>query len=355
MVRYIITAWSAKRAGKKDGRRNYPPSNWDGTDGRYSEFEKGISVVAAGEISAVVKKWRNKETETLKELRTLVPELDTSLKRFQQQLETHRRHFGSDTAPEPPHRYGKASLILIALLFIFEGGVNIYTFRFLREPGITTVIIGLALAFLIPFAGFLTGRVLKGREKFLELAFAAVLFLAAAFLIFLVAQGRRIGIETRRLDPRIVEETFWIFLLMNALFFLLALWDGYASGYIHPSLQRAYEELRRRRRQYENRIARLKRALIRAIHDTRRTVAEVQFLSETYRMANRRARGNVREEEIPAYFKGNFRLPVQIPEEIQRYLGIQDPVGSYESDLMGNDVIKKGRELIDQIDNVLAG
>ncbi len=353
MVRYIAE-WKAKREGEKDGRRNYPPPDWDGTDGRYSEFEKGISAVAAGEISDVVRKWRNKEAETLRELETLVPELEVSFRRFQQQLDTHRRRFEPDTAPEPPHRYRKALLVLLVLLFLFEGAVNIYTFRFLREPGITTVAIGLALAFLIPLAGFRTGRVLKGREKSIEWVFAAFLFLAAASLIFIVAQGRRIGIEIRGLDPRIVEETFWIFLLMNAVFFIIALWDGYASGYTYPRLQRAYEELRRRKRQYENRIARLKQAFNYAICDTRRKLTQAQSLSEAYQRANRRARGNVPEEEIPQYFRGSFRLPVQIPTEIEQYLDKQDPVRSYENDLAGNEAIKRGEEVIRQIDDALA-
>jgi hypothetical protein len=352
-MRRYIREWDAKKAGKKDGRKGHPPPEFDGSNGRYSDFEKQVSDVAERDISRVVGRWRSEETQVLKELKTLVPELHVSFRRFQNQLEVHRQRFGRDVAPEPPHRYGKAFLILLVLLFLFEGGVNIWTFRFLREPGTTTVFIGLALAALIPLAGFRIGRVLKGREKPLEWLLAIFLFVCAVLLIVIVAHGRKIGIEVRKLDPRVVEETFWIFLLMNAVFFGIALWDGYASGYTHPRLQKAYEELRRRKRQYENRIARLNHAFIRAITETRGILSAAQSLSVAYREANRRARGNVPTNELPEYFKRDFELPVQLPPEIAQYLGEKDPVSSYRSTLMNDEAVRDGRRLISQIDNAL--
>ncbi len=140
-----ITEWSAKRAGKKDGRTGYPPPDFNGHDGKYSDFEKRVAEAAAGDINNAVEEWRRKEGETLKELRTMVPELKTSFQRFENTLKTHRQQFGKDVAPEPPRRYGKTAILILFLLFIFEGGVNIFTFRFLREPGLTTVITRLQL------------------------------------------------------------------------------------------------------------------------------------------------------------------------------------------------------------------
>jgi hypothetical protein len=349
-MRRYITEWKAKRAGKKDGRRGYPPPEFDGSNGRYSDFEKRLVAVAEGQISGVIGRWRSKEREILKELETLVPELRVSFQRFQEQLKLYRQRFGRDVAPEPPHRHGVALLILLFLLFLFEGAVNIYTFRFLREPGITTVFLGLALAFLIPLAGFRTGRVLKGRERAVEWLLAIFLFVCAVLLIIIVARGRKIGIEARGLDPRVVEETFWIFLFMNAVFFGIALWDGYASGYTYPKLQKAYEELRRRKRQYEDRLARLNRALIEAIDETRRILSAAQSLSVAYREANRRARDIVPDDKIPEYFKRDFRLPVQVPPEIEGYLREENPVNSYEKK---HKPVVEGRELIDQIEVTL--
>lgn len=347
-----ITKCSAKRAGKKDARRVYPPPYFNGQDGRYSDFEKRVAEVAAGEIGNAVEEWRRKEVETLKELNTMVPELEISFRRFKDTLNTHRQQFGQDVAPEPPRRYGKTAILILFLLFIFEGGVNIFTFRFLREPGLTTVIIGLALAFLIPFSGFYAGKILKAREKrFIEWVAAALLVFGAVALILVVAQGRKIGIEARKLDPKIVEETFLIFLFMNILFFAIALWDGYRFGYTYPRLQEAYEELKRRKRQYMNRRARLNDAFIRTLGYARQKLKAAQSLSLAYREANRRARGNVSQDQLPEYFRGDFRLPVQIPREIGEYLDKDDPVSDYKEKLMkGEEAVKKGQDLIDKID-----
>jgi len=350
MIRYI-TAWSAKRAGKRDGRKGYPPPDFDGQDGRYSDFEKQVASVAAGEINKAVEGWRREEAETLMELRTLVPTLRVSLERFKETLGRHKQEFGQDVAPEPPHRYGRAAIVILVLLFLFEGGVNIFTFRFLREPGITTVVIGLALAFLIPFSGFYAGRILKARGKsFTEWAVAALLVLGAVALILVVAQGRKIGVEARKLDPKIVEETFLIFLFMNILFFVISLWDGYASGYTYPRLQRDYEELKRRKRQYMNRRYRLNDAFILTLGYARKKLDTAQHLSVVYREANRRARGNVSQNQLPKYFTEDFRLPVQIPKEIGEYLDKDDPVRVYEDKLMSKEeAVKEGQDLINEI------
>ncbi|MCS6805506.1 MAG: hypothetical protein RMM98_16010 [Acidobacteriota bacterium] len=348
-----ITERSAREAGAEDARRNYPPSDFDGQDGRISDFEKQVATVTKKEIADAVEKWRQRENEVLKELRTMVPELQASLHRFEDTLETHRRQFSRDVAPEPPHRYGKVAIAVLVLLFLFEGGVNIFTFRFLREPGITTVVIGLALAVLIPFSGFYAGRILKAKEKgFVEWVVAVLLVLSAAALIFVVAQGRRIGIEARKHDPKIVEEAFLIFLLLNILLFGIAFGDGYFSGYVYPRLQKAYEELRRRKRQYMNRRARLNEAFIGALSHVREKLATAQQLGVVYREANRRARGNVPQEEIPKYFvDASFKVTSEVPQEIRKYLDSDEPVRDYEKNLTDNEeAIKNGQELIGKID-----
>ncbi len=345
-----ITEWNAKKAGKKDGKNDYPPPNYDGQNGKYSEFEHEVAAVAAEEIDNAVKEWKRRETETLKELETLVPELRTSFQRFNNILETCKKQFGEDVAPEPPRRYGKAIFILL-LLLIFEGGVNILTFHFLREPGLTTIIIGLALTLLIPFAGFYSGKILKAKEKRpMEWAFAAILVILAVTLILIVAQGRKIGIEVRKLDPKVVEITFWIFLVMNIIFFTFALIDGYYYSYTYPSLQKAYEELRRRKRQYMNRRARLIDAFNETLGYVRQKLDTAQYLSLVYREANRRARGHVPPDQLPKYFQGGFILPVKIPSEFAQYLNQDDPVKAYEQELMTKPTIREGQDLIDEIE-----
>jgi len=308
---YWITRHAAKRAGKKDGRKGYPGKDFDGVQGRYSDFEKRLSQVASGDVNAAVGSWRDKERKLLKEVRSLVREMDLSLRRFRETLSDHRQKLDARAMPEPPYRYGKGAIVLLFFLFLFEGAVNVYTFRFLREPGITTVVIGLALAFLIPLAGFNGGRILKAKGKTgPEWITAAALLLFAVMLIAVVAMGRRIAIERRALDPKVVNETFLIFLLMNVLFFAIAFWDGYASGSTYPRLQRAYEELRRRRRQFNDRLSDLERACNTAVRRARERLTTADELAICYREANRRARGNVPQAELPSYFLSNFRLPV---------------------------------------------
>lgn len=348
-----ITERNARKAGQEDAGRNYPPNDFDGQGGRISDFEKQVATATEKEIADTVEKWRQGETEVLKELRTMVPELQASLRRFKDSLESHRRRFERDIAPEPPHRYGKLAIAVLVLLFLFEAGVNIFTFRFLREPGITTVVIGLALAFLIPFSGFYAGRILKAKEKgVVERIVAVVLVLGAIALIWIVAEGRKVGIEARKHDPKIVRETFLIFLFMNILFFVIALWDGYISGYVYPRLQKAYEALRSRKRQYMNRRARLNKAFISALRYVREKLAAAQQLGVVYREANRRARGNVPQTELPKYFvDASFRLIDEVPQEIRKYLDSEEPVRDYEKDLTDKEeAVKNGQKLIGDID-----
>jgi len=352
-MRYI-TLWTARKEGRRDGRQGYPPQYYDGKEGRLSEFEKGVSITASAEINTAVEEWRRKENEILKELRTMVSEFKASIRRFNDALEAHRKRFGKDVAPEPRRRFGKGAIVLLVLLLIFEAGVNIFTFRFLREPGGTTVFLGTALAILIPWSGFYAGMIIKKRGRSLpEFAFASLFVAAAVALIFVVAQGRKIGIEVRNLNPRIVEETFLIFLFMNIIFFLIALWDGYTWGYSYPDLQKAYEELRRRKRQYMNRWARLREAFNHVLGYVRGKLGAANSLSLAYREANRRARGNVSEDQLPKYFNTDFMLPVKVPQEIQEYLTKDEPLYEYEQELGKREqAIKEQTELIANIDRI---
>lgn len=346
-----LTSCDAKRAGKMDGRKGYPPESFDGNEGKYSEFEKLAASVAEAQASKAAEKWRREEAETLKELNTVVPELETSFYRFRDILASHRQQFDHDVAPEPRHRYGVFAILVLFFLFIFEGGVNVFTFRFLREPGATTVIIGMALAFLIPFSGFYAGRIAKTRgRRFTESAIAVIMVLAAVGLILAVAEGRRIGIEARKLNPQTVQEVFLIFLFMNVLFFAIAFWDGYASGPTYPRLQKAYDELRRRKRQYMNRRGRLAEGLVSAINRVRKDCATANQLSLVYRQANRAARGNVPPDKLPKYFCERFELPVKVPQEIEKYLDTDDPVRDYENHLKDeNEMIKRGEDVLNRI------
>lgn len=346
-----LRSCDAKRAGKIDGRRGYPPESFDGKGGKYSEFEKLVASTAEAQASKATEKWRREEAKTLKELNTVVPELETSYYRFRDTLASHRQQFGNDVAPEPRHRYGVLAILVLAFLFLFEGGVNVFTFRFLREPGVTTVIIGMALAFLIPFSGFYAGRIAKTRgRRFAESAIAVTLILASVGLILAVAEGRKIGIEARKLNPQTVQEVFLIFLFMNVLFFAIAFWDGYASGPTYPRLQKAYDELRRRKRQYMNRRSRLAEGLVSAINRVRKDCAAANQLSLVYRQANRAARGNVPAEKLPKYFQEGFELPVRIPQELKQYLDKDDPLRDYEKHLKEeNELIKRGEDVLKRI------
>jgi len=255
---------------------------------------------------------------------------------------------------EPPRQLGKWALLLLALLFLFEGAVNIYTFRFLREPGITTVVIGLALAFLIPFGGFRSGQVLKAKGKTLiERILPLVLILASVSLILVVANGRKFAIEARHLNPRLVQETFMIFLFMNVLFFIFAFYDGYANSYTYPHLQKAYNELKRRKRQYMNRRALLEKAFAKMLGEVKTLQESANELSVAYRRANREVRGNISPSELPKYFHTDFNLPIEFPKEIESYLQKPEPLNEYCNELKTREkAFSDGQEYLDQIDDI---
>lgn len=353
-----ITVCTAKKAGRKDGRALHPPIEYNGSRGQISDFEKRLSAVAEEWINKFIGEWQKLQNAVLMEIKTLGPELKGALKNLEAEISAHRLRFDEGVRPEPRHRYSKSSYLLLFLLFLVEGGINIYTFRFLREPGITTVVIGLAVALMIPFTGFRAGRILRQRGNTIaEWTIGILLLAGSVFLIFVVAEGRRIAVEARNLDPRVVEETFLIFLVANFLLFTIALWDGYVSGYTYPKLQKAYEELRRRKRHYADRWGRLNDAFARMLAASKTQVAAAEGLKTVYQQANRRAREKKqRPVQLPEYFKNGTPLPIVYPEEIKPYIRVKDPEALYRANIFSNveySFLKEAEESYKQIIQVL--
>jgi hypothetical protein len=120
-MRRYIREWDAKKAGKKDGRKGHPPPEFDGSNGRYSDFEKQVSDVAERDISRVVGRWRSEETQVLKELKTLVPELHVSFRRFQNQLEVHNKGLDGMSPPSRLIVTGRPSLSFLSFFSSLRG------------------------------------------------------------------------------------------------------------------------------------------------------------------------------------------------------------------------------------------
>lgn len=355
-----ITIQVARETGTKDGRMGYPPPDYDGSSGQISEFEKDLSNVASRQIDELVTAWQTSTNRALLEIKNLVPDLLMAVQECRLSLKQHQQMYGGDARPETKHKSTKWMIAGLAFLFVVEIAVNASTFRILREANVFTYILGIGLSVLSPLAGFLTGRVIKARDRTLyESALAAALFVVAVALVWVVAEGREIAIRQRGLDPEVVNEAFWIFLLMNILLFLIAIWHGYNTWYKFPHLQKRVEEFRTRKRQFTNRWGRLNEALITCLGEVRQLVAEAHSRQSDYQQANRDARFDTgKSAGLPIYFTNNTRLPIQYPVVVAEVLDSKEPTSAFHRQLLANEqfaFLKEAEDAIAAIDNIIEG
>lgn len=355
-----ITIEMAREQGTKDGRAGHPPSEYDGSPGKISEFEKHLASVASRQIDELVTAWHQTTNTALTEIKTLVPNLLTSVNECKRSLQAHAARFGGDARPEARHKSTKLMIAGLIFLFIVEAAVNATTFRILRETTLLTYVLGIGLSVLAPLSGFLIGRIIKSRDRTIyETAWAIASFILAAALIWVVAEGRGYAIEKKGLSPQEVNEAFWIFLLMNALLFLIAVWHGFYSSYKYPELQKRYEEFQKRKREYADRWGRLSEALNQCLGEIRQLVNEADARRISYQQANREARSDVGSAaSLPTYFSNNTKLELEYPNEINTLKDAADPTRTYHDELLANPQmksVKDAEEAIEGIDEALEG
>lgn len=354
-----ITIQDARDAGTKDGRAGHPPETFNGSAGQISEFEQKLAYVANRQLSEQVMQWQKTAGEVIRELKTLVPDLIIAANELVRSIARHQERFGGDARPETKHKSTAWMIAGLAVIFLIEVFVNATTFKTLREPTLITWILGLGISVLAPLSGFLVGRLAKNRTRTVyESAMAIGFFVVAVAMIWWVAESRELAMKKPEVTPEEVREAFFIFLFMNILLFMFAIWHGFNTGYKFPDLQKRLEDFRTRKHQYSNRWERLNAGLVECLGIVRQLAAQAHSLQETYQAANRAARHEVKIESVPTYFNNNTRLPIEYPKEISPFLDLADPTSQYHSDLLNNPqytFLKEAETVIAQIDERLEG
>lgn len=354
-----ITHETARERGTEDGRMGYPPARFNGSAGQISEFEQNLAHVANRQLSEQVMQWQKSVGEVLKELKTLVPDLIIASNELIRSITSHQERFGGEARPETKHKSTAWMIAGLAVIFLIEVFVNASTFKTLREPTLITYILGFGISVLAPLSGFLVGRLIKNRDRTrYETAMAIGFFVVAVALIWVVAESRELAMKKPEVTPEEVREAFFIFLFMNILLFLFAIWHGFNTGYKFPDLQKRMEEFRTRKHQYGNRWERLNAGLVECLGTVRQLVAQAHSLQVTYQAANRSARHDVGIKDVPAYFDNNTRLPIENPKELDALLDIDDPTSQYHSNLLKNHryaFLQEAETAIAQIDDRLEG
>ncbi|MCX7861365.1 MAG: hypothetical protein N2449_00010 [Bacteroidales bacterium] len=354
-IRNYFKRIEAKRYGIKDGNRRYPPSDFDGLDGKYSNYEKQLVQDATKEINNTVKTWKDEEEKNITQIKTLLPDLSISINKLKLELENTRNKYGQYVQVEQIKKFKFFSFLVFLFVFLLLGEifVNIYSFKFLREPGITTIALGIVLTIIIPFSGILIGYQLRPKDKqFLGLIFGFVLLLLSLLIIYNIAKGREIALAQKVHDENVINTAFYIFLGMNIVFFVFSLKEGYKYSYTYLRIQNAYKDVNKRKRQFFNRINRLHDGLSKAVVKVRNAITHYNKFAIIYRDFNIKARG-YSKDPLPQYFTKEFKLPIEINNEIARYLISENAHALYDDFLNEIKEVKLGYEKINEIDNII--
>lgn len=321
-IRYI-TGWTAKRNGKKDGKRNIPPNDYDGSRGKLSSFEEKVLAVVEREIAGFHQQWETYKESVTAQLNDMIPDLKKSHQEYADARQLHKKD-------EIILKKNWTPVIWFILLLIIEVPMNFYAFQFLRDPGLVSWALALILSAVVPVAGHIAGKTIKNREKRLfDVLFTIFLLSVCVVLMLLVAYARQDYILAGSKNPRVAQFAFYIFLFGNILVYLLAIGIGYQHGYEHPSLVRKQMQWKRKKGQFVNRESRLKDNFNRTLNAIREKILIANELAAVYRGVNKQQRWKmahkmkqpVHDVQFPDYFNDGTELPIMVNDPFKKYAG----------------------------------
>ncbi|MCX7955478.1 MAG: hypothetical protein N3A01_09880 [Bacteroidales bacterium] len=342
----------ARSKGRRDGEIKIPPVDWAGGIGQISEFEKKLCTKANSQIAKLYSMWKNKESDILKKMDSSLNTLQTYLITFQK-LKNSR----ANVIIEPEVKLSWFEWMLWIFFVLCEIGFNIYSFKFLREPLLTTILLGLMLTVFLPAAGFNIGKLWHRKDKGVILRiFSLFLFIVLLVSIIIFAFARKSYLQRKGLEESDLYLAFGIFLLMNLGFLIFSVLEGIKLSFENHTFNYLfYKHIKKRIRHFDNKID----ELIKNFNNVIKNVIEIQNyynrLSNIYREYNIIARGGRNSSEIPKYFTTGEKLPIDLGV-LSNYFNlnnITDPVENYKKQLFELEVIKKGKSLKESIVNII--
>ncbi len=335
MRTYFWDRYRIRSRAKKDAKLNIPPVEYDGKEGRISFTEQGLENGCNRDINQLVKVWKDNENEILRDMDTFSSSVKGCIKRYSEKLKEYKAKYGPDAGPDPKTGHSFWTWLFIILCLIIEASLNAAAFRMLRDSALNTWMIALSLSISITFLAHYWGKLVKSRDKVLFETISTIgIPIVAIVIAYFVGIARMNSAISRGIDPASIKVSFAIFIIVNLVAFLMTVYTSYKHSPIFPRLQQPYNEFKRRRRQFHNRIQSLQKSLNETISGINDKIMTAEFYRQEYQRNNQLVR-TANGVDSPKHFSSNesWKVNAKIPEELKKYMYLTSPTQSYMKDL----------------------
>jgi len=335
MRTYFWDRYRIHSRAKKDAKMNLPKVEYDGKEGRISFTEQSLENGCNRDINQLVKVWKDKENEVLRDMGTFSSSVKGSIKRYAEKLKDYKTKYGHDAGPDPKSGHSFWTWVFIILCLLIEASLNAAAFRMLRDSALNTWMIALSLSISITFLAHYWGKLLKSRDKVMFETISTIgIPIVAVIIAYFVGAARMNSAISRGIDSASIKVSFAIFIIVNLVAFLMTVYTSYKHSPIFPRLQQPYNEFKRRRRQYHNRIESLQKSLNETIAGIKDKIMVAEFYRQEYQRINQLVRA-ANGVESPKYFsnKESWKINATIPEELDKYMHVANPTQNYMKDL----------------------
>lgn len=338
MRTYFWDGFRVHQRAKRDAKLSIPPADWDGKDGRISFTEQSLENACNRDINEIHRRWKTLETKVLRDLETLVTSARGSANRYTEKLKEYKAKYGADAGPDPKMGHSFWTWVFIFICAAIEASLNTAAFRMLRDSPFNTWMIAISLSISIVFLAHFWGKLLKTKDRVtFETVSMIGIPIVAVLIAYFVGAARMNSAVIRGIEQSSIKLSFAIFIIVNLVAFLITVFTSYKHSPIYPKLQQPYNEFKRRRRQFHNRIESLQSLLTEAISQIKDKIMTAEFYRQEYQRMNQLVRAKLGINS-PVYFSSNesWKINPEVPADLKKHINTDNPTEQYIKELEKN-------------------